>query len=64
MIDERDRGGGTNGNIGAAVVDVRWAGRVGVEREIEGAGVGIGGEAKLWFNIHGGIGENEACLRW
>jgi len=38
------------------MVDVWWNGRVGVEGYVEGAGVGVRGEAKLWFDVDGGVG--------
>jgi len=52
---------GTDGGIGAAVVDVWWDGGVGVEGYVEGAGVGVGREAKLWFDVDSGGGKDEAC---
>jgi len=38
------------------MVDVWWNGRVGVEGYVKGAGVGVRGEAKLWFDVDGGVG--------
>ncbi len=56
-----DRNIGTDGGIGAAVVDVWWDGGVGVEGYVKGAGVGVGSEAKLWFDVDSGGGKDEAC---
>jgi len=62
MIDRRDWGRATDRNIrtnsgvGASMVEDWWNGRVGVEGYVEGAGVGVGGEAKLWFDVDGGVG--------
>jgi len=38
------------------MVHVRWNGGVGVKGKVEGAGVGIGWEAKLWFDVNSGVG--------
>lgn len=56
-----DRNIGTDGGVGAAVVDVWWDGGVGVEGYVEGAGVGVRREAKLWFDVDSGGGKDEAC---
>ncbi len=44
---------GTNGGVRAAVVDMRWDGRVGVEGKIEWSGVGVRQKAELWLDIDG-----------
>ena len=51
-----DRNIGTDGGVGASVVGVWWNGRVGVEDYVKGVGVGVGGEAKLQFDVDGGVG--------
>ena len=56
-----DRNIGTDGGVGVAVVDVWWDGGVGVEGYVEGAGVGVGREVKLWFDVDSEGGKDEAC---
>ena len=42
------------------MVDVWWDGGVGVEGYAEGAGMGVGREVKLWFDVDSGGGKDEA----
>ena len=67
MVEGRGRGRATDGNIstnrgvGASVRDKGGDGRMGVKREVKGAGVRVRWEAEFGFDIHGGVVGEETC---